>query len=218
MRREVAESALKMIRSNMTIGLGEGRMVEYLIEFIQYANMDVKVVTSSINTAMLCKKHQLTVVPTWSTDSIDIAFDECDQVDTDLNGMKSNKNLKVQDKIIASMAKQFVLMVDAKNFVESFSFDFPVVVSVIFEGFSYVKKKLEELGAQVTWKDAVKEDAYFSQHGNIMMEASFDHVEDAAKLNEAIMNIPGVVDTSLFMNVATNAIVGSDNEVKLINK
>ena len=53
MRREVAESALKMIRSNMTIGLGEGRMVEYLIEFIQYANIDVKVVTSSINTAML---------------------------------------------------------------------------------------------------------------------------------------------------------------------
>lgn len=218
MKRECAEAALNMVRANMTIGLSEGRMIEYLIEFLQYAKHDVKIVTSSMNTALLCRKHELSVLPTWMAEKVDIAFDECDQVDTDLNGLKTASNLKVQDKIIAQMADKYVLMVDAANFVDEFTFEFPVAVEVIPDAFSYVISQIENMGASVTWKSATKGDAVYTNHGNIVLECIFSKIDDVKSLNDQLMLIPGVVDTSLYIGIATNAIVGSDEEVKVINK
>lgn len=218
MKREVAEAALKMVRSNMTIGLSEGRMIEYLIEFIQYAKSDVKVVTSSMNTALLCQKHELNVIPTWMADKVDIAFDECDQLDTDLNGMKTTSSLKVQNKIIAGMADKYVLMVDGAHFVDAFSFEFPVMVEVMPDAFSFVKKKIEDMGASVTWKSATKGDAEYSDNGNIILECIFSKIDSMTELNEKLSLIPGVADTSLYVGLATNAIIGDENGVKIINK
>lgn len=219
MQRECAEAALNLVRSNMTIGLTEGRITEYLIEFIQYKNMDVKVVTSSMNTALLCKKHEVTVVPTWMVDSIDIAFDECDQVDTDLNGLKSTTAMKIEDKIIASLAKRYVLMVDSSRFVDELTFEFPIMVEVIPEAYGYVKKQLEDMGASVTWKAATTGEMMYTDHGNIVLEAIFSKPGNIQELNQNIVALSGVVDTSLFIGLATDALIAQpDGSVKTLNK
>jgi ribose 5-phosphate isomerase A len=218
MKRECAEAAMSMIRSNMIVGLSSGRMIEYLIEFLQYADLNVQIVTSNLKTALLCKKHGLTVVPCWMADHIDIAFDECDQVTTDLNGLKNSESTKLEDKIIASMAKEYVLLVDEGEFVDEFSFSYPVAVEVVKEAFSFAKKQIEDMGAEVSWKMSTKENAFYSSRGNLILECAFNKVEDVKALNEKISSIPGVVDTSLFVNLATNAIVSGKNGVEILNK
>ena len=48
MKRKCAEQAYELIKEGMTIGLGAGETIEYLIEFINMGTTDVKTVPWSI--------------------------------------------------------------------------------------------------------------------------------------------------------------------------
>ena len=54
MKRRCAKEALKYIKDNMTIGLGGGSTIGYLISYIKESGLNVKVVTPSFKTASLC--------------------------------------------------------------------------------------------------------------------------------------------------------------------
>lgn len=221
MKRECAEAAYKLIKNGMTIGLGGGRTIQYLIEFINMGNMDqIKVVTPSMSTALACKSHGITVIPTWLTSSLDIAFDGCDQVDESLNALKSGGAIHTQERIVAAMAKQYVLLVDSSKLVQKLTFDYPVAVEVVPEAFSYVKSQLEKMGAQVAWRTGSgKDGGVMTDQGNPVMDAAFNTVDDVAALNRRISDIPGVVDTSLFVGIAAKAIVAQpDGTVTVIDR
>ena len=51
MKQRCAREALKLIKNNMTIGLGGGSTISYLVGYIKEAQLDVKVVTPSLSTA-----------------------------------------------------------------------------------------------------------------------------------------------------------------------
>ncbi|WP_297569521.1 ribose 5-phosphate isomerase A [uncultured Faecalibaculum sp.] len=221
MRRECAEAAYKMIRSGMTIGLGGGRTIQYLIEFINMGNLEnIKVVTPSMATALACKSHGITVVPTWLTSSLDIAFDGCDQVDASLNTQKTAGAIHTQERIVAAMAKEYVVLVDSSKLVQKLTFEYPVAVEVIPEAFSFVKARLEQMGAQVAWRTGTgKDGGVMTDQGNPILDAAFSSVQDPAALNESISSIPGVVDTSLFVDVVTRAVVAQpDGSVQIIDR
>ena len=57
-----------------------------------------------------------------------------------------------------------------------------------------------------------------SDHGNFIMEAKFDDVKDIKKLHEELCHIVGIVDTSLFVNVATFVLSVDDMHVRVIKR
>ena len=50
------------------------------------------------------------------------------------------------------------------------------------------------------------------------MDVKFENVNDIEALNRKLNEIVGVVDTSLFYNIATKAIVVSEKGVRIIEK
>ena len=111
MKRKCALEALKYIQDGMIIGLGGGSTVAYLVEYLSQEKKDIQVVTPSYQTAQLCLQYQLPLLPTWSVDNIDIAFDGCDEVDLKLNALKSGGAIHTKEKIIAAMAKQYLSLI-----------------------------------------------------------------------------------------------------------
>ena len=136
------EEALKLIKNNMTIGLGGGSTISYLVGYIKEAQLDVKVVTPSLSTAQSCIKNGLHLLPTWAVDHLDIAFDGCDEVDLKLNALKSGGAIHTKEKIIASMADDYVLLVDESKVFEQLPLNLPIALEVFPEALSYVTKKL----------------------------------------------------------------------------
>jgi ribose 5-phosphate isomerase A len=187
MQRECAEAASRLIKNGMTIGLGSGRTIEYLVEFIQMANLKVKVVTPSPQTALKCRSFGLTVVPFWLCSKLDLAFDECRQADADMNAVKDPQTLLPENELMFAMADQSIMLADAKDIVQKLTFEFPVAVIVKKEAFSYVLSALEAMGAQTAWTF----NSYF------MITAAFDKA-DPTQLKEKIQALPGVLETSLF--------------------
>ena len=123
MKERCALAALKYIKPGMVVGLGGGSTISYLVKFIKEENIDIKVVTPSFQTAKCCIENGLNLIPAWSIDHIDIAFDGCDEVDLSLNALKSGGAIHTKEKIIASMADEYVLLVDESKVFEKLPFN-----------------------------------------------------------------------------------------------
>ena len=212
MKKKCALYASKLVKDGMVVGLGGGSTISYLIDYVK--DKDIKVVSPSSKTVLLAQQAGLTVLNTQYVDHVDIAFDGCDEVDSHLNALKSGGGIHTQEKIIASMADEYIVLVDESKFHETLTFKVPVVVEVLPKAYSVVKKKLEKLNGNVELRTASNKDGFLmSDEGNILLDVYFDGVQDIRLLNQTLLMMPGVVDTSLFVDILTGMILVNDKGV-----
>lgn len=219
MKKLCAQKALGLIKNDMIIGLGGGTTISYLIEYIKEADLNVKIVSPSYKTAQLCWQAGLFVVPAHVVHHLDIAFDGCDEVDFDLNALKSGGAIHTKEKIIASMADKYVLLVDETKVFEKLPFNHPVAVEVIPEAKSYVLHKLRLLADKAVLRESSAKDAMtVSDNGNMIIDAYFTNVDNVKELNEILMMTAGIVDTSLFYQIANKAIVVGKSGINIMER
>lgn len=221
MKKRCAKEALKYIKDNTIIGLGGGSTISYLVSFIKESGLNVKVVTPSFNTASLCVKNGLEILPTWSVNTIDVAFDGCDEVDEELNALKSGGGIHTKEKIIAKMAKEYILLVDESKVVKSLDFKYPIVLEIMPESKSYVENIVKSLGGEPSMRISNSKDGLtVSDNGMFLMDMMFEKkkVGSLEILDKTLKEITGVIDTSLFYNIATKALVVSEEGLRIINK
>ncbi len=218
MKKKCASEALKFIQNNTVVGLGGGTTISYLIDFIKQAKLNVKIITPSFTTENLCREKGLEVIPIWSTDYIDIAFDGCDEVDYALNALKSNGAIHTKEKIIGQMAKEYILLAEESKVSEKLTFKHPIVLEIFKESIGHVKRKIKELGGNPTLrKNPVKDGLTISDNGLVIMDAFFSDVENIQKLHDDILKTAGVAEISLFCKVASKALIVHENGFKIIS-
>lgn len=220
LKKNCAKEALKYIKNNTIIGLGGGSTISYLIDYIkENEDLKVKVVTPSAKTKMLCIKNGLEVLHTCSVDKVDVAFDGCDEVDENLNALKSGGGIHTKEKLIAAMADDYILLVDNTKFVKTLTFKHPVVLEILEDSLKYVERAVTELGGKPTIRNSSAKDGFtISDNGNLLMDVMFYNVQDIYELENKLRNICGVIDTSLFTNVVTKAVVASSSGIRVISK
>jgi len=220
LKKDCAKEAMKYIEDGMIIGLGGGRSIAYLIDYIKGdKNLKVKVVTPSTKTKMLCIENGLDVIHTCSVDKIAVAFDGCDQVDENLNALKSGGGIHTKEKLIASMSKDYIILVDEDKFEKRLTFKAPVVLEILEDSLKYVERKVLELGGKPLIRSSdIKDGFTISDNGNLLMNVNFNEVKDIHELNTSLKSICGVIETSLFINVITKVIIASENGIRVISK
>ncbi|AWK49790.1 ribose 5-phosphate isomerase A [Clostridium beijerinckii] len=220
LKKSCAKEAIKYIKDGMVIGLGGGRSIAYLIEHIKEdKNLNVKVVTPSTKTRLLCIENGLEVLHTCAVDKVNVAFDGCDQVDENLNALKSGGGIHTKEKLIANMAEEYILLVDEAKVEKTLTFKAPVVLEILEDSLKYVERKVLELGGKSVIRISdIKDGFTISDNGNLLMNVAFNDVKDIYKLNNSLINICGVIETSLFTDVITKAIVASEKGIRVISK
>lgn len=220
LKRECAKEALKYIKNNSIIGLGGGSTISYLIDYIrENRNLNVKVVTPSFKTKMLCIDKGLEVLHTCVVDEVSIAFDGCDEVDEELNALKSGGGIHTKEKLIASMAEDYVLLVDKAKFSKTLTFKHPVVLEVLPDALKYVEKKLKKIGGvPILRTSAAKDGGTITENGNLLIDTDFNNVTNIQELENNLKNISGVIDTSLFTKVVTKVLITDEEGTKVISK
>lgn len=222
LRRLCAEKAMEYIKNNTVIGLGAGRNIACLIELLSKAvqnNLKIKVVTPSLNTKNLCIKYGIEVVPTCFVDEIDVAFDGCGEVDENFYASKSGGGVHTKEKIIASMAKDYILLVDEQKLTKELSCQYPVSLEAIKDSLGYISKVVKNLGGVPIVRTTNNKDGYvITDDGNFLLDVKFQSVDNFKQLNDDLNNIEGVIGTSLFIKEVTKIIVAGENGVRVISK
>jgi ribose 5-phosphate isomerase A len=223
-KQEAAAKAITLVNENNIVGLGAGSTMAYAAEFLKKRIEDgltVKLVTSSFTTKQLLLKENLPVLPTSLFKEIDIYFDGCDQFDKQLNALKSGGGIHTQEKLLASMAKQFVLVGDETKLVDTFDVKFPLVIEMLPQSLSYVPFKIENLfpGVKTSMRMCDKKDGpVITQNGNYLLDVYFENWPGLTGINQALKSITGVVETSLFYELACKAIIAGENGVIVLGK
>ncbi len=220
LKKNCAREALKCIKNDSIVGLGGGSTISYLMQYIKESkDVNIKVVTPSFKTKMLCIENGIEVLHTCSVDRIDIAFDGCDQVDKELNALKSGGGIHTKEKLIAAMSDDYILLVDDSKFVDTLTFKYPVVLEILKDSLKYVIKKVVELGGEpYIRKSGAKDGPTVSDGGNLLLDVNFKNVIDIKTLERNLTSINGVIDTSLFVGVVTKVLISSKNGINIISK
>lgn len=221
-KMEAAKAALKLIKPNQTIGLGAGTTIAHLVKLIAAEitfTSSLTFVSSSFKTSNLIVEHHLNLQSSAFINKLDIYFDGCDQFDKELNALKSGGGIHTTEKILASMAKEFILIGDSGKFASHLNTTYPIVIEVIPGAIMFVQNWLTTNfpKAVITIRMSTQKDgALISDHGNLLADIYFTNLLALEKLNIMIKMVPGIVEHSLFYRIASKAIIAGEEGITIL--
>ncbi|RLF12794.1 MAG: ribose 5-phosphate isomerase A [Thermoprotei archaeon] len=222
-KRRVAEEAVKLVVDGMVVGLGTGSTAAYFIEALGRRvkeGLRVRGVPTSYQAYLKALDSGVPVANLEEVEAIDLAVDGADEVDLALNLLKGMGAALAREKVVDSMARQLVVVVDESKVVRRLGETKPVPVEVLPFAHSYVARRLKELGAEPRLRMAgdVKDGPVVTDNGNFIIDARFPPIDRPAELEERIRNIPGVVEVGIFAGLAKKVMVGGRAGVEVLER
>ena len=215
MKKAVAKAAVDQIQNGMILGLGSGStaalMIEALALKIKSGEIkDVVGVTTSFQGEVLASELGIPLKSLSSVSEIDLAIDGADEVDPRFQLIKGGGACHVQEKLVAALARKFIVVVDSTKLVEKLNLDFKLPVEVIPSAWKQVQKTLKTFGGKGELRMAKKKAGpIVTDQGNLILDLTFINGIDKPELLEnQINNIPGVLENGLFVNMTDEVLVG----------
>lgn len=220
--RTAVETLVKkgLVFSGMKIGLGTGSTalpaVKRLAEYIADGTLkNIKAVATSFQTENACIDWN---VPVYSfkdrliDGELDLAIDGADEIDSENNCIKGGGAALLREKIVAYNAKKFAIVADSSKAVETLGTKFALPVEFIPEAYVPVKKALEKLGAKVLLREGVRKcGPVITDNGNQIVDCLWENPVDAAKMEDVIDDITGVVEVGFFTKNKPLAFIGKED-------
>jgi len=192
-KEAAGRKAAAYVTDGMRVGLGTGSTVHFTIVALGERRPDIICAATSERTRALASDLGLKVVPPDELLTLDVAIDGADEVDARFNLIKGGGGAHLREKIIAGMARRFIVVVDEAKVVETLG-AFPLPLEVLPFAPAVVAEQVRALGARsVTTRGAR------SDNGNLLMDAAFERIADPAGLAARLAAIPGLIEHGLFL-------------------
>ena len=189
------------------VGVGSGSTVTRFIEQLQAAELRecCFVAATKANAAALRQRGLLVEDPN-SVTSIDYYFDGADEINSRMEMIKGGGAALTGEKILASMAKQFICLADSSKQVPRLG-EFPLPVEVIPMARSLVARQLAQLGGNPEYRVGTS-----TEHGNVILDVYNLALDVPAQWERKLNSIAGVVENGIFaQHRATMLVVGADD-------
>ena len=215
MKIAVAKAAVDHIEDGMVLGLGSGStaalMIKSLGEKLKEGSLrDIVGVTTSFQGEVLATQLGIPLKAFSAVSQIDLAIDGADEVDPVFQLIKGGGACHVQEKLVASLADRFVVVVDSTKIVKKLNLDFRLPVEVLPSAWQLVQKRIKSLGAEASLRMAKKKAGpIVTDQGNLVLDVAFRNgIEDPEALEKQLNNFPGVLENGLFINLTDEVLVG----------
>lgn len=211
----VAKAALEYIPEGAVLGVGSGSTVMKFIEQIGINKVNVaSAVSSSNNTTKALEAVGVKVVDPNAVEPYDIYIDGADEVDPNFNMIKGGGACLTREKILTSMAKKFICIVDKSKLVDCLG-KFPLPVEVIPMARNQVARTLKEL----TGGEPVLRKGCITDNGCEILDVKGLKISDPVALEQKINQIPGVVTVGLFASKGADIVLYATEEgVKVLKR
>ncbi len=213
MKKAAANAALQFVKPDMIVGVGSGSTVNCFIEALGSMKDEIKgAVAASKNSEELLKKQGIEVFSANDVSSLDIYVDGADEINPQKMMIKGGGAALTREKIVASLAKNFICIVDSSKQVDVLGSTFPLPVEVIPMARSQVARKLVALGGSPEWREEI-----ITDNGNIILDVYNFPIINPVQMEKELNNVAGVVTNGIFaLNSANTVIVGTPTGAKII--
>jgi ribose 5-phosphate isomerase A len=214
-KKSAAVQAARLIQDGMTVGIGTGSTIAFLIEELgrRVREEGIRVafvVPTSFQSRLLCGKLGIPMRDIQDCARLDLAIDGADEVDPRLDLIKGGGAAHTREKIVAAMAREFVVVVDESKLVPALGASFAIPVEVLPSGLAYIEGALRELGGTSALRMATsgKDGPVVTDNGQFVLDVRFPPGTDLRAADGKLHQIPGVVETGLFIDLASRVLVG----------
>ncbi|HEX5610426.1 MAG TPA: ribose-5-phosphate isomerase RpiA [Solirubrobacterales bacterium] len=204
-KRVAAEAAAELVESGMTIGLGTGSTVAFLLPAIARRGLtDIRCVATSVATEEQARELGVPVEDFDKLQRLDIAIDGTDEVTPNGWLIKGGGGAHLREKVVAAAAERFIVIADSSKPVEALGGPVPLELF----GFG-AASTLDRLGPEVALRDVPP-----SPDRGLIADYS-GPVGDPAALAARLESDPGVAAHGLFPpSMVTEVLVGRGETVE----
>ncbi|WP_122088780.1 ribose-5-phosphate isomerase RpiA [Halalkalicoccus subterraneus] len=213
-KRRAGERAAELVADGTVVGLGTGSTTAHAIRALGERvgdGLDIRGIATSYQSADLAREVG---VPLTTLDDAapDLAIDGADRV-AGFDLIKGGGAAHAREKLVASAADRFVVVVDPSK--ECDSLDGSVPVEVLPSARTPVSRTIEALGGDPTLRAAERKDGpVVTDNGNLVLDCGFDRIEEPGGLADELSGVPGIVEHGLFVGLADAVIVGTEAGVE----
>jgi ribose 5-phosphate isomerase A len=222
LKRLAAEKAVELVTDGMVLGLGTGSTAALAVDAIGVrvaAGLKVAGIPTSEVTAAQSLRLGIPLTDFGTHDVVDLTIDGADAVDLDdLTLIKGLGGALLREKIVAGASRRMAVIIDETKLQGTIGSRTPVPVETVRFGWQATERHLRGLGARPKLrlgKDALP---FVTDGGNFILDCDFGPITEAAKLQAALKGLVGVVETGLFIGLATDVIIARADGIEIVRK
>ena len=223
-KRAAAARALEYVKPGMKIGLGTGSTAAMFVELLGAkvkAGLDVVCVPTSEATAAQARALGIGLTTLDEQPVLDLTVDGADELDGELRLIKGGGGAMLREKIVAVSSDRMIVIADASKLVETLG-AFAVPVEVVRFGLASTKMMVEGLAEDigcvgpVTLRLGKDGTPFVTDNGNYILDCAFGALADPESLDDVLRQIPGVVESGLFLGICDTVILAGPDGVEVI--
>jgi ribose 5-phosphate isomerase A len=216
--RAAADHVRAHVPAGSIIGVGTGSTANCFIDALaldkdRYAGA----VSSSEATTQRLQQHGIKVFDLNDVEALSVYVDGADEINHAGHMIKGGGGALTREKIVASVAQEFVCIADASKQVELMG-RFPLPVEVVPMARAAIGRRLKVLGGEPVLRLRADGTPYVTDNGNQILDVKGLQIADTLGLEAQINNWPGVVTVGLFAQRGADlCLLGTEHGVARIN-
>ncbi|MGC9154262.1 MAG: ribose 5-phosphate isomerase A [Ferrimicrobium sp.] len=201
-----AEAAADLVEDGMTVGLGTGSTVAFLLPALARRHRNIRCVATSPHTADLAQQLGIDVAPFTELAILDLAIDGTDQITPDGWLVKGGGAAHTREKLVAITANRFIVIADSTKPVAVLKG--PIPIELLAFGLGSTLRRLGDVTLRAV-PSSPDGGIIADYHGPLVNPR-----ETAARLS----GTPGLIEHGLFPpEMVTTAIIGRGDQVEVID-
>jgi ribose 5-phosphate isomerase A len=221
MKRAAAARAVAEVRDGMVVGLGSGSTAAFALESLAEriaAGLRIAGIPTSEATAALARRLGIPLTSFDRQPRADLTIDGADQVERGtLHLIKGRGGALLREKIVAAASARLIIAVDESKLVDRLGGPTALPVEIVPFGWQTTLDRLAPLGfaPQLRRSDGRP---LMTDGGNYIADCFLSEIPDPAALEARLSSVVGVVETGLFLGLASMIVVGDPTGVEIIER
>ncbi|WP_426042691.1 ribose-5-phosphate isomerase RpiA [Brevundimonas sp. TWP2-3-4b1] len=219
-KQRAGEAAALCVEAGMVVGLGTGSTAAWFVKALAARGLTgLRCVPTSEKTADLARELGLPLVTLEDVSRIDLTVDGADEIGPGLALIKGGGAALLREKLVWEASSRCIVIADAAKVVPVLG-AFPLPIEVVAFGHKTTGNRIADvlidhdiqMPARLRQADrgVVRTDG-----GNVIYDARCQAIHDPVRLADDLKLITGVVEHGLFLDLADEAIIGTDAGVEI---
>ncbi|BDR59592.1 hypothetical protein XA3_20330 [Xylocopilactobacillus apicola] len=218
-KKNAGKRAAEFVEDQMTVGLGTGSTVFYLVEAlakrVKNETLNITAVATSSRTAELAQKLGITVKSLDEVDHLDLTIDGADEIDANFQGIKGGGGAQTLEKIVACASSKNIWIVDEFKMVYKLG-NFGLPLEVIPFGSKELFARLKREGLKPAWRLDENKEHVLTHNHNYLIDLRLGLIEHPHLLANWLDHQVGIVEHGLFLDVVDTVVVGKSEKTEVI--
>ncbi len=223
-KRAAASRAIDFVQSGLRLGLGTGSTAKHFVDLLGErvrAGLDVIAVPTSEATHNQALSCGIPLTTLDETPALDLTVDGADEISPDLTLIKGGGGALLREKIVAAASARMIVIADASKCVDVLG-RFPLPIEIAPFGARATRLAVQTvLGAKpdmVSMRKSKDGHAFVTDGGHFIVDAALGRIEDPRAVAHALTSVPGVMGHGLFIGMASIAVIGGPDGVRILER